>query len=780
MKFWRKSLSARLLIYFLLLAIIPLAIVGTLTYIQSQKMMKERILTQLTTAAILKEGEMNRWVKGVEGDAQLLARDPVLEEHAATLLSHEKTSDEYASAHQRLGAYLQSVLAEETDLLEILLLRETDGEVVFSTNPEHEGDFEATSPFFAEGRKGTYLQRIYRSARLGGPAMTIATPLRDGSGMSLGVLTVHLNLANLDTIMLEPEGLGATGETYLVDQSNAFVSEARFGPESFPSGVHTQGIDAALQDQADGTGTYTNYLGVAVVGAYRWVDEQQIALLAEMEVDEALAPIRWLGWTILLVGVVVTGLVAAIAYAVSRQISAPILALTRTATQMASGDLTQTVDIQRDDEVGALAQALASMAAQFQDTISGLEQRIAERTHDLEHRAIQLATAADVGRAAASILQMDTLVREVVDLVQDRFDLYYAGLFLLDAAGEYAVLRAGTGGPGRIMEDRRHRLEVGGSSMVGAACAQRRAHIALDVGAEAVRFDNPLLPKTRSEMALPLIVGDRVLGALDVQSAQPMAFSDEDIAILQLVADQVAVAIDNARKFSKEAALLEATDPLFRVSRGLTQASTVDEVIQSIINSVVETEADGCAVASLTLSPEGEIKAATFLGHWDRHGTSQFTTGATFAAGASPLPLHMVKEFWTVEDIFQDSQMPAGTRQFLAQFGGRALVNVPLRAGDRVIGFVSIHRATPGPFSAVSIRLYETLADQAAVALERARLFEEAREQTERERMISRITTRMRTTLDMRTALRTAADEMYQTFGLDRIAIRLRMEDGDS
>ncbi len=114
------------------------------------------------------------------------------------------------------------------------------------------------------------------------------------------------------------------------------------------------------------------------------------------------------------------------------------------------------------------------------------------------------------------------------------------------------MLEAGTGEAGRQMKEAGHRLEVGGMSMVGAACARREARIALDVGDEAVRFDNPLLPDTRSEMALPLIAGDRVLGALDVQSTEPAAFSQEDIAVLQLVADQVAVAIANARLFAAD------------------------------------------------------------------------------------------------------------------------------------------------------------------------------------------------------------------------------------
>ena len=409
-----------------------------------------------------------------------------------------------------------------------------------------------------------------------------------------------------------------------------------------------------------------------------------------------------------------------------------------------------------------------------------LEVVVLDRTRDLERRATQLATAADVGRAAASILDLDTLTHQVVELVQDRFHLYYAGLFLLDKAGGSAVLAAGTGEAGRTMRERGHKLEVGGVSMVGAACAQRQAQIALDVGDEPNRFENPLLPSTRSEMALPLVVGERVIGALDVQSSEAAAFSKGDIAILQLVADQVAVAVDNARKFSQEAEMLEATSPLFRVSRRLASAINIADVMQTFVNSVAETEADGCVVGALNFSPHGEVDSVTILGDWNRHRSSQLAAGATFLASASPLPLQIITSYWTIKDVTRDLQMPESLRRFLEGYGGRGFINIPLRAGGRVIGFVSIYRAQPGSFSPVSVRLYETLVDQAAVAMERARLLEEAQVRADRERLIAEVSARMRERLDVEAVLKTTADEMVRALDLEEIVIRLTTDGASS
>jgi GAF domain-containing protein len=164
----------------------------------------------------------------------------------------------------------------------------------------------------------------------------------------------------------------------------------------------------------------------------------------------------------------------------------------------------------------------------------------------------------------------EQLVPRVVELIQQQFEFYYVGLFLVAADNRYAVLQYGTGAgsaheAGRVMKERGHRLEIGGESMVGWVCANKQARIALDVGQDAVRFVNPLLPDTRSEMALPLRAGERVIGALDVQSTQVAAFDESDIAALQGMADQVAVALENARLFQQtQAALgqLETTNRL--------------------------------------------------------------------------------------------------------------------------------------------------------------------------------------------------------------------------
>ena len=206
---------------------------------------------------------------------------------------------------------------------------------------------------------------------------------------------------------------------------------------------------------------------------------------------------------------------------------------------------------------------------------------------DLESRAVQLQTAAAVSQSASSILDLDELLPTTTELIRSRFNLYYVGIFLVDAAGQYAVLRAGSGEAGRLMVERSHRLAVGGASMIGGCVANHKARIALDVGEEAVRFNNPALPETRSELALPLISRGQTLGAMTVQSAREAAFSEVDIAVLQTMADQVANAIANARLYEQaQAALAEAhrlaqREQLINQLAGKMRAAvSVDEVLR--------------------------------------------------------------------------------------------------------------------------------------------------------------------------------------------------------
>ncbi len=196
-------------------------------------------------------------------------------------------------------------------------------------------------------------------------------------------------------------------------------------------------------------------------------------------------------------------------------------------------------------------EALNSELQESQDVLS-------QRTKELERRTRYLEANSAVARDVASELNPEILLRRTVILVTEQFNFYHAGIFLIDSGAEYAVLRAASSEGGQRMLERNHRLRVGAEGIVGYVAHQGMSCVALDTGVDAVYFDNPDLPDTRSEAALPLRVRGQIIGVLDVQSTQPEAFNDDDISVLQTLADQIAVALQTAQLFQQVEQSMEA------------------------------------------------------------------------------------------------------------------------------------------------------------------------------------------------------------------------------
>ena len=197
-----------------------------------------------------------------------------------------------------------------------------------------------------------------------------------------------------------------------------------------------------------------------------------------------------------------------------------------------------------------------------------LEGRVDTRTSEIERRSKLLKAVADVGRSITSYRNLSELLQQTTQLIRENFGYYHIGIFLLDERKEYAVLAASNSEGGQRMLERKHQLKVGETGIVGYVTEYLKARIALDVGQDAVYFNNPDLPLTRSEMALPLVAGGQILGALDVQSTESQAFTEEDVATLQILAEQLAIAIQNANLFSETEKALESSKVVYgEVSR---------------------------------------------------------------------------------------------------------------------------------------------------------------------------------------------------------------------
>ncbi len=360
-----------------------------------------------------------------------------------------------------------------------------------------------------------------------------------------------------------------------------------------------------------------------------------------------------------------------------------------------------------------------------------LEERVAERTHELERRSAYLEASVEVNRVAASTLDVDLLMRQVVELIRERFDLYYVGLFLMDETGQWAVLRAGTGQAGRAMLERGHRIRVG-TGMIGWSVAQAQSRVALDVRQDAVRLIATDLPDTRTEAAVPLRSRGQVIGALTIQSDQPNAFDEVTMAAFQTIADQVAVALDNARLFSESQAALEAT-----------RRAYVD------LSREAWTEL---------------LRSRVALGfRSDEQGTQKVDQAEADEAWRSELSraLEQGQPVWDKEGQARDKQPLA----------------VPIKLGDEVIGVLDTYKpADTGAWTRDQVDLLQEIGNQLGLALESARLYETTQRRAMRDRLVTEVGGRLRETLDVETVLKTAVEDIYQALGLEDVTIYLSSE----
>ncbi|HSO13343.1 MAG TPA: GAF domain-containing protein [Anaerolineales bacterium] len=405
--------------------------------------------------------------------------------------------------------------------------------------------------------------------------------------------------------------------------------------------------------------------------------------------------------------------IALAGYLLGRRLTIPLTELTQTVQQIAEGKLKEgAVEPAGSKEVAQLATGFNSMAQKLGTLVNSLESQVVERTDKLEKRASQLQTVSDVARAIASLQETSSLLPEITKMISRQFGFYHIGIFLLDEKSEFAYLSATNSEGGQRMLERQHKLKLDTKSIVGFVTSRGEPRIALDVGADAVFFDNPDLPMTRSEMALPLRVGGRVIGALDVQSTEPNAFKEEDITTLAILADQVTIAIENARLFSEAREALRESEETF-----------AHYIKQEWSGFVQKTKIKG------------------YL--YDGKRTVPFDEKDKQEKGRS---------------------LPQTGRLTLEKDTNELVV--PIRLRGQIIGFLDVKsKSEKRKWTQNDITLLEAAAERAALALENARLVDTAQRRASRERAIGDISTRIGAVSDMEAIMQAAVEELGRRIG---------------
>lgn len=373
-------------------------------------------------------------------------------------------------------------------------------------------------------------------------------------------------------------------------------------------------------------------------------------------------------------------------------------------------------------------ESLRASNRELQELNQSLEDRVANRTAELqlanqrnEKRARQFEAIAQVARATATNESLETLLPRLAATISDHFGFYHAGIFLLDEERRYAVLRAANSEGGKRMLARGHRLQVGQTGIVGFVSAVGTPRIALDVGDDAVYFDNPDLPNTRSEMALPLRAGNEIIGVLDVQSIVSNAFQEEDVEVLSTLADQVAIAIQNSRTYEKMQELLEQAQ-----------------------------KASGAHVEDAwRLLQTGEVAAGLRV------------SGDRVDRLTAPLDsTHAIRAVSAQQTVVED--------------GKDAALAIPIRLRNEVIGVMDIRARDEHEWDDDEVDIAEAVADRLSLALETSLLLKSTQRRAELERVTADIAGKIGATTQFDSILRTAAEELSRVLGGSEVLVQIQ------
>ncbi len=743
-QFPKFTLGIKLVSGFIFLSTLPLIILGVQTYQTSRTILQEQVKASLSESSLSASTRFENFTKE---QIKILASEASyigIIRFVSTPAAERENSDLSADTLNALYAFSR----KDKDYIISYALLDVSGLHLLDTTPANLNSVFEDPLFKATVIQGgqPYISEVRFPPKFNNPVLYFAVPIFTEDNRVIGALLVTYNAGILQHILETAVQNQASGtgyafvldDTYFVNLAHSSKPDLIY--KSYLNIDETAMLD--LQSQKllpQGSSEYVLQPQIEVVGALQAMGPQTSYQAPSLEnnnepAESAAARIDGTGWivvssqpvsaisvliekqtrVIVIASSIILIFTAIIALIISNFYTAPIIQLTKVAEKISSGDFSQKAKIASKDEISTLGRTFNTMSTQIQELIENLEKRVEERTSNLEattlqseKRAREMQTVTEVARHISTEKDLGELLRLITRIVSERFGFYHVGIFLLSENQKYAVLRAANSAGGQRMLLRQHKLEVGQTGIVGNATATGIPRIAHDTGADAIYFNNPDLPDTRSEMALPLSIRGEIIGALDVQSTIPNAFSDSDIALLSLLADQVATAIDNARLLAETQKALAESQSVFRE---------------------YTTEAWQKKTTSSAMGYHHTISGGHVL-----------TSKNVNALGAIP----------------QDD-----------------MIDIPIRLRDQVIGTLQIKTSKENEsLSADQINIIESVTERLGLALDNARLFEETSTRAARERLVSEITTKIRSTNDPQEMIKTAMEELKHALGAKQIEI---------
>jgi GAF domain-containing protein/HAMP domain-containing protein len=686
---------------------------------------REKTFEQLQVISELKSEQMLAVLEGFERNAtQSILNDDLVRQRTLYILEENPGTTVYNVNLEAVNSVIRRNFVQSPEFQEIYLY-DNSGKVVLSSTSENRNKIIAGESQFVAAAKGQKYVFI-NSPDPNQQSIVILTRI-ERNGQFKGGLATRINAASIREIFEKRTGLGETLETYLVVNDFSAFTQTHAGQAT---SIETLVTNATfIQKQTEGNGIYPNYANQDVLGYFEYLPNLDVVVVSEIVQSEVSEKVLQILFTNISIGIVTALMTLSVVLIISRSISTPVVNLVEKATALAQGNLAARINLAQNDEIGTLARTFNTLGDELQSLIQTLEQKVADRTDDLQKQANRLRVAAEVARDATTSQDLDELLNRSAQLVLDRFGFYHTGVFLIDPQREYAVLRASPTEAGQEMLRREHRLRIGQVGIVGYTAATGQPRIALDTDQDVVYFNNPLLPNTRSEMALPLTVNNQIIGVLDVQSEQPEAFSQEDIAALQIMADQLALAIQRTQVSDELQRNLQELE--FAYQR-FTLASW-KELTEEEKNRVGY-KYDGLQIVPIT-EPSKESQQA-------------------------------IRRKQTVLKS-DPGNLGSNAKTTLA---------IPVRVREQVIGAINLEFSSQEVQQDILL-LAEEISNRLAMSLENARLYSETQKTAEKERLAGDISSQIGSSTNVETILKTAVQEISRFTPGAEIMISLNKND---
>ncbi|HAW50949.1 MAG TPA: hypothetical protein DCX54_01285 [Flavobacteriales bacterium] len=388
------------------------------------------------------------------------------------------------------------------------------------------------------------------------------------------------------------------------------------------------------------------------------------------------------------------------------------------------------------------------------------------RAHeDLLVHLSQVQTASEIARDISIALNLDELLQKAVQLIRNQFNYYHAAVFLIDPSGEYAIIREATGDAGSQMKREGHKLAVGSKSIVGYASGKGEALIVGDVTKDATHRPNSLLPDTRAEAGIPIKIGERILGVLDIQSTIPFAFGPEHIRTLQTLADQLAIALNNSELLAETQEHLSQLRLLYHITTSAASGTNLEEALLSAVKGLQVTLGGDRVLIMLSDTDRENLFIKAWVGYSDEVANivTPFGSGVTGWVAAH-------KKSLRIDDVRQE------TRYLEISPNTRSEMAVPLIFRNEILGVLNVESEQVSAYNDSDEEMLGTMAGSLAAVIANAHLVEQIRKQVERERMLHEVSSKIRRSTDIQAILTTTTRELSRITGAKRAHIEIGIE----